>query len=332
MHPGFEPWLVALVTISALGGPARAADAADAAAAAGPSPFEGLVTIAECEGPDGPFRTEIVSLADGTCRFVQTRGDDRSELLVRGGQVRQTTDTSVRLAEAPDHLEQFVRGHEVHRMICDSPARADRAGPLELPLGEELGGGTVRIEFGDWRPVHGIELPFTVDFLHRQERFTHRFTAILPFRLAPGSSLPQDPVACFDRLGDLAEIVALHRRALDAHLEGDVQGILGDEAAEGTTSGRGRLSTMPRDALGRRLGAYLETTSFDRYEDTVVPIVAVSLDGSLGWLGCEIEAVGTQQDASGAASPIAFGFSWVELVARADGRWRRIGNASSARP
>lgn len=36
--------------------------------------------------------------------------------------------------------------------------------------------------------------------------------------------------------------------------------------------------------------------------------------------------------ADGTAEPIAYGFSWVELYAQAEGTWKNIGNASSARP
>ena len=42
---------------------------------------------------------------------MQIRGDDRSEILVSGGRVHQTTDTSARLAAAPAFLEQFMPGH-----------------------------------------------------------------------------------------------------------------------------------------------------------------------------------------------------------------------------
>lgn len=166
MHPRLEPWLVSLVFALALFSSAVSSEAAGAAAAAERSPFEGLFTRAACDGPAGPFSTEIISLADGTCRFVQIRGDDRSDIFVSGGRVHQTTDTSARLAAAPAFLEQFVRGHEVHRLLCDAPERTERGEPLELSLHEEIGGGTVRIEFSDWRPVHGIDLPFQVDFIH----------------------------------------------------------------------------------------------------------------------------------------------------------------------
>ena len=84
MHPRFEPWLVSLVFALALFSSAVSSESAGAAAAAERSPFEGLFTRAACDGPAGPFSTEIISLADGTCRFVQIRGDDRSEILRTG--------------------------------------------------------------------------------------------------------------------------------------------------------------------------------------------------------------------------------------------------------
>ena len=48
-----------------------------------------------------------------------------------------------------------------------------------------------------------------------------------------------------------------------------------------------------------------------------MPIVAISADGTLGWLACQIEADGEwRRPERRTAEPIAFGFSWVELYAR----------------
>lgn len=259
--------------------------------------------------------------------------------------------------------------------ICRASADADTDAGLprsiELELPAALGGGSTTIEIGDWRSLHGVRLPFTAEFLHAGERHSYRYTEVLPFRLAPGSALPPAsalPAELFARLGDLADLVSAHERVLAAHRQSDVEVLLGDAAGRSTISGRGRLTESSRDELAARLGPYLEQIRFSRYEDVVVPVVAVSADGSLGWLACQIEAAGTQRVAPGsegsaaavssensagaAGSPgaggpltesaesaeiaesaaIAYGFSWVELYARQDGRWRNIGNASSARP
>ena len=60
-------------------------------------------------------------------------------------------------------------------------------------------------------------------------------------------------------------------------------------------------------------------------------MVAVSQDGSLGWLACEMEAAGLQTG-DGGEEEFTFGYTWVEFVARHEGGWKRIGNASSPRP
>jgi len=165
---------------------------------------------------------------------------------------------------------------------------------------------------------------------------TRNATAIasaLPFRLAPGVALPDDAGALFDRLGDLHAIARVHERAMEAHRRSDVDLLSRDDAPLSTYSGRGRLHALSDAAIRARLGHYLAATTFDRYADVVAPVVAVSADGTLGWLACEVDARGTQRASDGAhAEPVAFGYSWVELVARHGGEWVRIGNASSATP
>lgn len=235
--------------------------------------------------------------------------------------------------------------------ICRAAdADTDLPRSIELELPAALGGGSTTIELGDWRSLHGVRLPFAADFLHAGERHTYRYTEVLPFRLAPGSALPaagDAPEQLFARLGDLAELASVHERTLAAHRQSDVAMLLGDAAERSTVSGRGTLTETSRDELAARLGPYLEQIRFTRYEDVVVPVVAVSADGTLGWLGCQIEAAGTSRfsaEATGVGGPaaagaanaaneaIAYGFSWVELYAASDGRWRLIGNASSPRP
>jgi hypothetical protein len=103
-----------------------------------------------------------------------------------------------------------------------------------------------------------------------------------------------------------------------------------------TVSGRGRLTASDRAAFLERMRGYLGSIRFSRYADTVVPVAAVSADGTLGWLACEMEAEGVRTE-NGASEPIAYGFSWVELYGRPAGAapgtaYTALGNASSQRP
>ena len=325
----------------------------------------GIAARADATGPRGAFVSEIVSLADGTARFRLAMSSDDTDILLAAGTPYVHKDNRMQAADAA--MTSFVRGHEVHRMLLDLEQRfrpdaravepgclalrgpdalpvticraagSERPSTIVLELPAALGGGTTTIELDDWRAVLGAQLPFAVDFLHAGERHAYRYTAVLAFRLAPGSALPpaDAPEELFARLGDLADLASAHERTLQAHRQSDVRILLGDAAGQSTISGRGSLRESSRDELAARLGPYLESIRFTRYEDVVVPVVAVSADGSLGWLACQIEAAGESRVsklADGSAEPIAYGFSWIELYASAAGSWKNIGNASSARP
>ncbi len=218
-----------------------------------------------------------------------------------------------------------LRGPDALAVTICRAAGSERPATIVLELPAALGGGSTTLELDDWRAVHGVQLPFAVDFLHAGERHTYRYSEVLPFRVAPGVDLPRGAEAAdplFARLGDLAALASAHERTLAAHRQSDVRLLLDDAAERSLVSGRGTLKETGSDELAARLGPYLESIRFTRYEDVVVPVVAVSADGSLGWLACQIEAAGESRVsklADGSAEPIAYGFSWIELYARSDG-------------
>jgi hypothetical protein len=231
----------------------------------------------------------------------------------------------------------FVLGHDAVRLAL---AR-DRPAKLSLAAPAEMGGGEVSIDLADYRKVIGLELPGTATFVHSaapKDRFVYRYTELLPFKIAPGSPFPDgtDPATLFDRLGDLRDLAAAHERVMAAHRASDAELMTADDAERSTVSGRGRLIEVKREDQRARMREYLGSIRFSRYEDTAVPVIALSLDGSLGWLACEQEAEGIRT-VDGKSEPIAYAFSWVELYARDAGTaqhrpWRAIGNASSLRP
>ncbi len=347
-------------TLPGLAELARAVGSPSARAAIG-----GIAAQAEASGPRGAFRSEVLSLTGDSARFRLTKGAEATEILLAAGKPFQRAAAGGGFEAADAALASFVRGHEVHRMLLDleqrfrPDARAVepgclalrgpdglavtlcRAGTGELPgtialeLPAAAGGGNVTLELGDWRSLPSapeVQLPFTVDFLHGSERHTYRYTTVLPFRLAPGIALPEAPDALFARLDDLAALAAAHERVLEAHRRSDVALLLADAFERSLSSGRGALKETGRSELAARLGPYFESTRFSRYDDVVTPALALSADGTLGWVACQIEAAGLQQQPPGPPQAIAFGFSWIELYARHEGGWQAIGNASSARP
>jgi hypothetical protein len=300
--------------------------------------FEGIASRAEVAGPRGAFTTEIVSLGDGTVRFVQVHPEWRSEMLAVGDEAFERAEASGTLVPTGVDGLDVVRGHDVHRIVLTLRAAGgeERPSRITLPPPAESSRESIVVELSDWRAVHGVELPFAAAFLHAGERFDYRYTEVLPFRLAPGAELPADPESLFDRLGDLALLVGAHERVMAAHRASDAELLVADAAPETTVSGRGRLTETTRDAFVERMRGYLGAIRFSRYEDTVVPVVAVSADGTLGWLACEMEAEGVRTEGR-KREKVAYGFSWVELYGRAPDAppatpYTALGNASSERP
>ena len=143
------------------------------------------------------------------------------------------------------------------------------------------------------------------------------------------TSLPACSFAPSSSPSDEAQLLELHRAALQAHIDGDVEALLAGQADDFVLVNRGELASPSRQQRLEFLGPYLAATKFDYYRDKVPPVARVARDGSLGWVAAQIEARGTQASADGGTRTIEFVVAWVELYEKRGGRWTAIGNASS---
>ena len=125
---------------------------------------------------------------------------------------------------------------------------------------------------------------------------------------------------------------ALHEKVLRAHRSSDVELILEDEPEDYVVAGRGEITRPTRDERRTRMGAYLSSTKFEEYRDLVEPIVTVSADGTLGWVVVQVQARGVQTSKPGEPQPLQFVSAWIELYAKREGRWYRVGNVSNFKP
>jgi reactive intermediate/imine deaminase len=145
------------------------------------------------------------------------------------------------------------------------------------------------------------------------------------------------------RAADEADLRALHATIMESHRAGTVDPWMAIEAPDYITARNGRL-TSPTLAERRSARAdYLASTRFSVYRDRREPIVAISDDGTRGWLFAEVEIRGVRREAEDAAggtlggadapgAPVAADYAWVELYEKRDGRWILVGNVSNQGP
>lgn len=128
---------------------------------------------------------------------------------------------------------------------------------------------------------------------------------------------------------DEAALLALHRDAIEAHLQNDVDQLLAPESDDYVLVNRGKVSHPVKADRAAGLGPYLRSVRFERYVDAIAPIVKVSPDGRLGWVVAQVEVKGTARTQGGAQEPLEFVSAWIELYEKRGDRWYRIGNVSN---
>lgn len=131
---------------------------------------------------------------------------------------------------------------------------------------------------------------------------------------------------------DRERLLHLHAEGMRAHRENNVDILLGKETQDYVLANRGVISHPTIEERRARFGHYLATTRFTEYVDVVSPIVAVSQDGTLGWVIVQVRARGEQTDEAGAKHALAFESAWIELYEKRQGRWFSVGNVSNFKP
>jgi hypothetical protein len=134
-----------------------------------------------------------------------------------------------------------------------------------------------------------------------------------------------------DSASDLSQLLALHEKVLEAHRKTDIDMLMEDAVEQYVlvTSGEVLYPTVEERKL--RLGEYFSITRFDKYEDSMPPVVKISADGSLAWLIARV-SVTAEQDIAGENQSFDFVSAWIELYEKQDGRWVQIGNVSNFKP
>ena len=125
-----------------------------------------------------------------------------------------------------------------------------------------------------------------------------------------------------------AELRDIHQAGLQAHLQGDAQFFTRDMAEPYHSVSRGDINQPTVAQTEAMFSRYLGTTQFSQYEDLQEPVIGLSDDGTVGWIMAQVAVAGEQAQGD-EKLPISFVSAWLMLYRRVDGRWLRIGDAST---
>ena len=131
-----------------------------------------VVSIANCSSPFGTYTTEVHSLADGSCYFIQKFSDMETPFRVHVDSIYQgyvMDETNVVLDTLSTEDVEMVRSHEIHKMSIDPNHFYSKLQfkkkvthlekDHELYLGEDRLGNPVRLLYSpDEKLISKIEL------------------------------------------------------------------------------------------------------------------------------------------------------------------------------
>lgn len=129
-----------------------------------------------------------------------------------------------------------------------------------------------------------------------------------------------------------AEVLDLHRRFIQAHLDKDAELLAGPTSPDYLAVAEGRVERRNAAEMERMLSAYLQATEFTAYRDVADPIVGVSDDGSMAWAVVQVRVAGTRTMPDGSRRAFDTRWAWLTVYHREGDGWRRMVDVSTNRP
>lgn len=180
----------------------------------------------------------------------------------------------------------------------------------------------ISVKFADWRDIDNVTLPFHLRIDDGERIFVYRYSDI--------DVTPRSPLWFFDTVSappiDNVQVYRLHRKLLAAHCLGDADMIAELSAPQVLTASRGELRQISNDAMRERFTSLFQTVNYAEYHDIEMPIIDLSTDSELGWIGVNVRANGSEIK-TGAS--FTNQWAWIMLAKKIDDVWVHAGNASN---
>lgn len=120
------------------------------------------------------------------------------------------------------------------------------------------------------------------------------------------------------------ELVALHKKEIEAHFTKDVDFLLKNISSDFMSVNGGKITFPTLEEMRESFTMYLDKTEFTKYVDLCDPIIGFSGDGSIAWSTVQIRVEGKNNDEN-----VAFTCAWITLYKRIEKSWTKFTEVSS---
>ena len=133
-----------------------------------------------------------------------------------------------------------------------------------------------------------------------------------------------------ERARDRTELLRLHQRARDAHLQRRADWLVNEWADSLFSVSGGGVSISRREQGRARFQEYLDAVDFQAWDDIVPPRIRISADGQMAYVVVQKRVHLTPRDSAGKAERVRY--AWLSVYEKQGGRWRLAAIASTDRP
>jgi ketosteroid isomerase-like protein len=124
--------------------------------------------------------------------------------------------------------------------------------------------------------------------------------------------------------GDMEALLALHRRAREAHLSGNADLLASGTADQLLVISRAKINRQSREDVRKFFERYLADTKYSEWDDVTPPEIRISPDGKMAWMAVHIRARAKQ-----GSEALNFESAWVATYEKLNHRWLMTSISSS---
>lgn len=124
-----------------------------------------------------------------------------------------------------------------------------------------------------------------------------------------------------------AELLSMHERTRQAHLQGDAAAMAGNIGEQLLMADNGTLRVQSKAEVEQFFTGYLKRVRYSEWRDASPPVVTVSPDGQMAWMAVAVEAKYRLADKP-TEDEKSFKSSWIATYKREGCAWRMTGIAS----
>ena len=125
-----------------------------------------------------------------------------------------------------------------------------------------------------------------------------------------------------------AELLELHIRTIEAHLEKDVEFLVSNVSEDFMSINNGVINYPTINEMRETFQEYLDNTEFTVYRNLSEPIIGFSNDGSIAWSSVQVRVEGNTGQGNNKRK-MGFTCAWITLYRRVQNSWIRFIEASS---